>query len=280
MLLQIPFPVIDPVLFAFEVAGIHVTIKWYGVAYVLGFLAAWLLLRRLAARGRLPLDADGAGELVTWSVLGVLLGGRLGYVLLYTPGHYLAHPLEIPQIWDGGMSFHGGMLGVAGMIWLLARRRGVPALALVDGAAVAVTPGLFFGRLANFVNQELWGRPTELPWAIVFTDPAAGGVPRHPSQIYEALLEGLVLLGLLWWLSHRPAFRVPGALTAAFVAAYGALRFLVEFAREPDAHLGTVLGPLSMGQLLCLAMIAGGGVWLARLRACSRRPGAGAGPGT
>jgi phosphatidylglycerol:prolipoprotein diacylglycerol transferase len=256
---EIAYPVIDPVLFELG----PITVRWYGMAYLIGFLAGWALLRRLASRGFLPMERQAVGDLITTMVIGVLLGGRIGYVGFYKPGWYFEHPGEVIAIWDGGMSFHGGLLGTIAAVLLFARRRRLPATELMDAVALACTPGLFFGRLANFVNGELWGRPSDVPWAMVFPDDVLR-LPRHPSQLYEALLEGALLLILLSALLRVARFRRRGAIAASFVIGYGVARFLVEFAREPDQHLGTVLWGLSLGQFLCLGMVAAGVIWLAR----------------
>jgi phosphatidylglycerol:prolipoprotein diacylglycerol transferase len=252
---MIPYPSIDPV--ALRVGPLAV--RWYGIAYLLGFLAGYGILRRTAARGRIPLTAAGVGDLLSALVGGVVLGGRLGYVLFYNLPYFIDHPLRVVAVWEGGMSFHGGLLGVVAAAWIFSRRRSVPLLRLGDALALAVTPGLFFGRLANFVNGELYGRVSGVPWAMVF--PGAGSMPRHPSQLYEALLEGPILGAIVWLVGRATRYR-EGRQTAAFLLAYGALRFLVEFTREPDRQLGFLLGSLTMGQLLSLALLAAGG-WVA-----------------
>ncbi len=254
ILLSIPFPDIDPIIFTIG----SLEIRWYGFSYILGFVVGFAILRRLSTRGILPLEKSQVGEFLTGAMIGVIAGGRLGYVIFYKLPHYLDHPLEIVAIWDGGMSFHGGLLGVAIAGFLFCRKRDVPGLAILDAAAIAATPGLLFTRLANFINQELWGRPSDVPWAVEFTRPSAGGVPRHPSQIYEGLLEGAVLFVILWSLSYNRAYSRRGATAATFLVGYGCFRFVVEFYREPDRHLGAVLGPLSVGQLLSMGMIVVG----------------------
>ncbi|GAB4278184.1 MAG: prolipoprotein diacylglyceryl transferase [Deferrisomatales bacterium] len=245
--------------------------RWYGIAYLLGFLAGFAILRWLGRRGQSPLTRERLGDYLSWAALGVVAGGRLGYVLFYDPAYFAAHPLEIPALWHGGMSFHGGLLGVLGATWLYARRLGVPLLGITDALALAVPPGLFFGRLANFVNGELYGRVTSVPWAMVF--PAGGPAARHPSQLYEALLEGPLLWLLVFWAGRGPS-AARGTRSAAFLAGYGILRFLVEFTREPDAHLGFVLGPFSMGQVLSAALVAAGlALWVdTRLRKGGQGP--------
>lgn len=259
---------IDPV--AFSVGPLAV--RWYGLAYVAGFLAAWGLGRLRARRPRSPLDGRGLDDLITWLILGLVAGGRLGYVLFYNLPHYLESPLDALQVWQGGMSFHGGLLGVLAAAWLFARSRSIPFLAVGDFLAPLVPPGLFLGRLANFVNGELWGRATDAPWGVVFPSPQAGGVPRHPTQLYEAGLEGLILFAVLWFYSRTP--RPQGRVGGLFLAGYGAARFLVEFVRLPDAQLGYLAwGWLTMGQVLCVPMLAAG-LWLL-LRPVGERAGHG-----
>jgi phosphatidylglycerol:prolipoprotein diacylglycerol transferase len=229
-------------------------VRWYGLMYLLGFgLAWWLGLRRIAA-GHAPIDRRQFDDLIFYAVLGVILGGRLGYVLFYKPDYYAAHPLEIPAVWQGGMSFHGGLLGVMAAMWLAARRHKLDFLRLMDFIAPLCPLGIAAGRMGNFINGELWGRPTDLPWGMVF--PGAGPLPRHPSQLYEFALEGLVLFALLWWFSSKP--RPRGQVSAMFLIGYGCLRFLAEFAREPDSFLGFLALGMTMGQWLCVPMILGG----------------------
>jgi phosphatidylglycerol:prolipoprotein diacylglycerol transferase len=259
----IPFPAIDPVLI--EIGPF--AIRWYALAYLVGFVAGWkytVHLVRTVPVGPTPRDMD---DFLTWAVVGTILGGRLGYVLFYNSSFYLAHPLEALRIWEGGMSFHGGLLGVILAMILFARRRGFSPFAIGDVVAAAAPIGLFLGRLANFVNGELFGRVTDVPWAVIF--PRGGDLPRHPSQIYEALLEGLVLFLVLFVLARRTELRRrPGIVGGAFLIGYGLCRFAVEFFREPDAQLGFLWLGATMGQLLSLPMIAVGisFVWLACIR--------------
>ena len=244
-------PGFDPV--AVEIGPLKV--RWYGLMYVLSFLAAWWLGRRRAARPGSGWRAEEVGDLLVYAAFGVILGGRIGYVLFYGLDAFLADPLMALRIWEGGMSFHGGLLGVMAALWRYGRRTGRGFWAVADFCAPLVPPGLFFGRIGNFINGELWGRPTDLPWGMVF--PLAGPAPRHPSQLYEATLEGLVLFALLWWFTARPRPRM--APSGLFLALYGTFRFLVEFVREPDPQLGFIaFGWLTMGQLLSLPMVAGG----------------------
>jgi phosphatidylglycerol:prolipoprotein diacylglycerol transferase len=246
-------PDIDPV--AFSIGPLAV--RWYGLMYLLGFgLAWWLGLRRIA-QGRAPIDRRQFDDLIFYAVLGVILGGRLGYVLFYKPAYYASHPLEIPAVWQGGMSFHGGLLGVMLAMALAARKHRIDYLRLMDFVAPLVPLGIAAGRMGNFINGELWGRPTDLPWGMLFRN--AGDLPRHPSQLYEFALEGLTLFALLWWFSSQP--RARGQVSAMFLIGYGCLRFLGEFAREPDSFLGFLALGMTMGQWLCVPMIAGG-LWL------------------
>ena len=257
-MLSLAFPAIDPV--AFELGP--VVIRWYALAYLAGFVGGWRYCVYLARRQPGPPSAGDIDDLLTWVVIGTILGGRLGYVLFYNPAHFLENPSQILAVWQGGMSFHGGLLGVVLAIAWFARARRIPALVLGDVVAPAVPIGLFFGRIANFINGELYGRPTELPWGMVF--PAADAQPRHPSQLYEAALEGLLLFVVLAAMARRPGLRArTGLLTGVFLAGYGAARFLVEFTRAPDPQLSGLVEAihLSMGQLLSLPMLAVG-IWL------------------
>ena len=247
------WPVIDPVALSLGPVKVH----WYGIMYLVGFVLAWLLGRHRARRWAdwMPEQVD---DLVTWCMLGAVLGGRLGYMFFYDLPAFLADPLLIVQLWNGGMSFHGGLLGVVFAVWWWGRRRKKPFLAVLDFMAPLVPPGLFFGRLGNFINGELWGATTALPWGVVF--PSGGPLPRHPSQLYEAGLEGLVLFIALWIYSSRS--RPPGRVSGLFGLLYGVFRFGLEFVRQPDVQLGYLaFGWLTMGQILCLPLIAAGG-WL------------------
>ncbi|NOD35276.1 MULTISPECIES: prolipoprotein diacylglyceryl transferase [unclassified Ruegeria] len=282
------FPDLSPELFLISLFGMEFALRWYALAYIAGILIAWRLavvaLRRPALwpADTPPMKPDQLEDLVTWIILGVILGGRLGFVLFYQPAYYLSNPLEILKVWQGGMAFHGGLLGVILASYMFARRHQIPTLSLGDLVAYTVPPGLLLGRLANFVNAELWGRPSELPWAVIFPGFAAQDCPgvvagmcaRHPSQLYEAALEGVLLGALLLWLVyHRGAFKKPGMIMGLFLAGYGASRFIVEFFRQPDAQFvspGNPLGlawhvggyGLTMGQILSLPMIAIG-LWFA-----------------
>ncbi len=250
------YPEIDPVLIWIG----PIAIRWYALAYAAGLFLGWRYVLELNRRRARVTDDRGVDDLLLWLTLGVVAGGRLGYVAFYKPGYYLDNPLEAIQVWQGGMSFHGGLLGVAVTLWLFARRRRIAPLRLADLVMPAVPIGLFFGRLANFINGELHGRASDLPWAMVF--PRGGPVPRHPSQLYEAALEGLLLFLLLSWLAWRTRlFERPGLATGIFLIGYALARTVVELAREPDAHLGLLLAGTTMGQLLSLPMLLAG-LWL------------------
>jgi phosphatidylglycerol:prolipoprotein diacylglycerol transferase len=259
---MLTYPRIDPVLIHFG----PVRIRWYGLMYLLGFLLGYLLLRKQIREGGFRITLDQLGGLTTALILGVILGGRLGYVLFYDFSTYLHHPLQILAIWNGGMSFHGGLIGtlVAGAIFC--RREALSYLHVADRVAVVVPVGLGLGRIANFINNELVGRVTDLPWGMVF--PGYGDLPRHPSQLYEAFLEGAVLFTVLWLLRRRLAAR--GALLGLFLVLYATFRIAVEFVRQPDPQLGFLLFGATMGQLLSSVMLAAG-AWLL---ATARRRGA------
>ena len=232
-------------------------LRWYSLAYLFGIIIGWWYLLKLLREPGAPMAKRHADDMVFYATLGIILGGRLGYVLFYRPGYYLENPLEIVQLWDGGMSFHGGVIGVSlGILWM-ARKHKLDWLRIHDYVACCIPFGLFLGRLANFVNAELWGRQTDLPWGIVF--PNAGGVARHPCQLYEAALEGIVLFVILWALFWKTRARwQPGRLVGAFILVYGISRFLVELVRQPDVGLENLSWGLSMGQTLSLPMILGG----------------------
>jgi phosphatidylglycerol:prolipoprotein diacylglycerol transferase len=247
-------PEIDPVAISLG----PLAIRWYGLMYLAGFGAGWWLgLRRIAKappERPAPVTRGQFDDLLFFSVLGVILGGRLGYVLFYKPAYYAAHPLEIFAIWQGGMSFHGGFLGVLIAMWLLARRHRIDWWRLMDFVAPLVPLGVAAGRMGNFINGELYGRVTDLPWGMVFR--GAGNAPRHPSQLYQFALEGIALFALLWWFSSKP--RPRAQVSALFLVGYGGFRFAAEFAREPDAFLGILALGLTMGQWLSLPMIIAG----------------------
>ena len=259
-MLALPFPVIDPI--ALEIGPI--AIRWYALAYLAGFILGWRYAVSLARQWDGPPTGPDIDDFLTWAIIGVIIGGRLGFVLFYNAGYFLEHPLEILYIWEGGMAFHGGLLGVALAIILFARVRGQSPFALGDIIACVSPIGLFFGRIANFVNNELWGRPTDLPWAVLFPippqwAPLLPSVPRHPSQLYQAFLEGLVLFVLLALLARQPTIRARhGLLTGIFLASYGSFRFLVEFVRQYDPRDGLLWDVFSQGQVLSVPMILAG----------------------
>lgn len=272
-LLAIPFPQIDPVMIEVGPFSVH----WYGMAYVAGILLGWWYARSLAANPRLwngtppftPVDID---DFLVWAVAGIILGGRLGYMLFYDLPAFIAEPWRIVMLWTGGMSFHGGLAGTVVAMLLYARSRGFSAFSLFDVIGASVGFGLFFGRCANFINQELFGRPTDVPWAVIF--PVAGPEPRHPSQLYEAVLEGLVLLVLMRIMTHGfGSLRYPGLTAGAFIAWYAVARIFVEFFRTPDQQIGYLYGGwLTMGMVLSLPLLAVG-IWsmaTARSRAGSK----------
>jgi phosphatidylglycerol:prolipoprotein diacylglycerol transferase len=243
-------PNIDPI--AFSIGPLAV--RWYGLMYLVGFATAWWLGSRRIGQGTAPINRKQFDDLIFFAVLGVILGGRLGYVLFYKPAHYAANPLEIFAVWQGGMSFHGGLIGVIAAMWLYAWRQRIDFLRLMDFLAPLCPLGIAAGRLGNFINGELYGRVTDLPWGMVFRH--AGDAPRHPSQLYQLALEGLALFALLWWFSAKP--RPRGQVSGLFLIGYGVFRFIAEFAREPDAFLGLLALGLTMGQWLSLPMIAVG----------------------
>ncbi len=260
---MLPYPQIDPI--AFSIGPI--SIYWYGIMYLIGFGGGWWLGRRRAREVWRGWRAEQVDDLVFYIVLGVLLGGRLGYVVFYDFGGFLANPISLFKIWQGGMSFHGGLIGVILAMVLFARRRDTTFFNVADFVAPLATIGIGAGRIGNFINGEIWGKETDLPWGMVFPDARAGGVPRHPSQLYEMLLEGVVLFIVLWLFSRRP--RPVMATSALFLMLYGVFRFSVEFVRVPDAQYGYLaFGWVTMGQVLSLPMILAGGfmLWYAYTR--------------
>lgn len=266
-----PYPQIDPIAFSIGPVAVH----WYGIAYVVGIMLGWLYARRLIEtpglwRGDAPATRVQLDDFLVWAAVGIILGGRIGYILFYDFANVAADPLRAVQVWNGGMSFHGGLAGTTLAMILFARRNGIPIWSLFDIVAAVVPIGLFFGRIANFVNGELWGRLSDAPWAVIF--PEAGPFARHPSQLYEAGLEGIVLLAVLAIAIYRSgAMKRPGLVTGLFVTGYALSRITVEFFREPDPQLGYLFGGwLTMGMLLSLPMLAVG-LW-AIVRARSAHP--------
>ncbi|MGA9252495.1 MAG: prolipoprotein diacylglyceryl transferase [Roseobacter sp.] len=287
----IPFPNISPEIFSISVFGFELALRWYALAYIVGIVLGWRLAVRAVQQPKLWRDDDPVmspaqiEDLLTWIILGVILGGRLGYVAFYQPAYYLQNPSEILAIWQGGMAFHGGLLGVIVAGWIYTTRHQIAKLSAADVMALGVPPGLLLGRIANFINAELWGRPTNLPWGVAFPGGAAQDCPgvdvvcaRHPSQLYEAGLEGLLLGGILIWLVwRRDALKRPGTVAGVFFAGYGLSRFFVEFFRQPDAQFVSPDNPLglawhlggygfTMGQILSAPMIVLGFVLILRAR--------------
>ena len=285
MLLALPFPNISPEIFAFDLFGIEIALRWYALAYIAGIVLGWRYIVLLIARPHLwtavPMSKKQVEDLMTWMVLGVIIGGRLGSVLFYNPAQYLADPLSILKVWEGGMAFHGGFVGVAVGVVLFGWKNKLPILSIGDAVAVVTPLGLLFGRLANFIKPELWGRPTDVDWGVSFPDARAQICPpewlgeclRHPSQLYEAGLEGLLLLLVMSWLVWRKGWlKAPGRLIGVFLLGYGASRWVVEYFRQPDAQFASADNPIgfiftfantgvTMGQLLSLPMILAG-VWM------------------
>ena len=276
---MIPFPDISPEIFSIELFGFNLALRWYAVSYILGFICALRLMKFFVVRKRLwalenpPLSTDQADSFLTYLILGVIIGGRLGYVFFYNFEYYALNPLAIFRIWDGGMAFHGGFIGVIAAVILFSRANKLPLWPTADLIAVSTPPGLLFGRGANFVNAELWGRPTEVYWGVIFPGELAqkcagvvGPCARHPSQLYEAGLEGLLLLIVLVYIALKGGFKSPGLLTGVFALGYGASRFFVEYFRVPDPQFFSELNPfgfaftfggfgVTMGQSLSLPMI-------------------------
>ncbi len=281
MLGAISFPNISPEIFSIELFGFNLALRWYALSYIVGIALGWFVIAAALKRPQLwpndtaPMDKSYLEDLLTYIVIGVIAGGRLGYVLIYDPAHFIQNPLEIPMIWTGGLSFHGGFLGVILAVTLFSRRKSVPLPQLSDVIALAATPAILLVRCANFINGELWGRPTDVPWGVIFPSAAAQDCPevtailcaRHPSQLYEAALEGLLLGALLFYLAfRRGAFKMPWLMTGVFFFVYGTARFLVEFVRQPDAQFRGPDNPLgwaldfgewgvTMGQILSTPMI-------------------------
>ena len=286
----LPFPDISPDIFSIDLFGMTFALRWYALAYIAGLVIGWRIVTALVRRPALwrdgpPMTAEQVESLLTWIILGVIIGGRMGFVLFYQPAQFLANPGQILRVWEGGMSFHGGFLGVVVATLIFCRKERIPLLPAADALAVAAPPGLLLGRIANFINAELWGRPTTLPWGVAFPGEAAQtceGVidicARHPSQLYEAALEGLILGAVLLVLVFRRGWlKMPGQTFGLFLAGYGAARFVVELFRQSDAQFITPDNPmgyalqlgatgLSMGQLLSLPMILGGLVLIALAR--------------
>jgi phosphatidylglycerol:prolipoprotein diacylglycerol transferase len=257
-LFAIPFPNIDPVLLS--VGPFH--IRWYALSYIVGIFVGWWWARRLAGNAKLwgpkaPLKPGDIDDFVVWATLGIILGGRVGYVLFYDLPRFLERPASIFAIWEGGMSFHGGFLGTVLAMVLFARSRRIPTWSLIDVIAASVPPGILLVRIANFINGELWGKETDLPWGVAF--PMAGPEPRHPTQLYEGLLEGAALFLILLYFTHaQKRLRQPAFISGVFAAWYGAVRILIEFVRVPDVQIGYLAGPLTLGMLLSIPLFLAG----------------------
>ena len=279
--LVLPFPAFDPVLVSIG----PVAVRWYALAYIGGILFGWLYARALIRAeelwgGKPPLTLGDIDDFILWVTLGIIFGGRLGYVLFYNPAHFATHPLEILQLWTGGMSFHGGFLGCVAAVMLFAWKRNIRILSLLDVMAATTPIGLFLGRIANFINAELWGRATDVPWAVIFCNDMiramhggvcpAGEAPRHPSQLYEAVLEGLVLFVVLYMLIRGGALRRPGLILGAFALIYSLARGFSEFFREPDKQLGFLFSGMTMGMLLSIPLALAGIILIAQ--AMRRQP--------
>lgn len=252
---MIPYPNIDPVFLRLG----PLQFRWYGLMYLLALAAAYFIIKARAAAQHIVLAKEHIYDLIVHAAVGVFLGGRLGYCLFYNFSYYIENPLKIFAVWEGGMSFHGGLLGTVLALWFFSHRRGIPAYAIADLGGLCAPIGLGLGRIGNFINGELYGRPTDVPWCMVF--PAGGPQCRHPSQLYEAGLEGALLFGVVWFVSRLKT--PPGTVFWSFITGYGLCRMVVEFFRQPDMHLGYIFGPFSMGQVLSFPMILIGAFMLA-----------------
>jgi phosphatidylglycerol:prolipoprotein diacylglycerol transferase len=259
--LLITFPVFDPIAISFG----WFAIRWYALAYIVGIVLGWIYARSLVKKERLwggpaPITLPQLDDFILWVTIGIIVGGRTGYVLFYNPAFFFQHPVEIFQLWNGGMSFHGGFLGCVAAVMLFARSNGISILSLGDITTAVAPIGILLGRIANFINSELWGRTTDtsVPWAMVF--PNGGPLPRHPSQLYEAGLEGILLFAILAVMIRMGALKRPGLILGSFIAIYGIARITGEMFREPDAQLGFLWGGLTMGMLLSVPMIIAGAI--------------------
>lgn len=252
-MLAIPFPTIDPVIFSFEVGGFHPAVRWYSLAYILGIVLGWWYISWRNKKDNFFTE-DALDATLTWAVIGIILGGRLGYVLFYNPIYYATHILEALKVWEGGMSFHGGLLGVIVAFYIFSRKYKLPFLSVTDRLAIVAPIGLLLGRIANFINAELYGRKTDVPWGVIF--PNTDGIPRHPSQLYEATLEGLVLFIILFLLvCYSNSLKKSGFLSGCFLVGYSIARLSLELVREPDDGVSLLFGVITRGQLLSIPMV-------------------------
>ncbi len=258
LLTALTFPEIDPIIFSIG----PFAVRWYALAYIAGLVIGWRLMVKFANHPQSKISPEQVDDFLVWATLGVILGGRLGYVLFYKPDFYLHNPIEILKVWHGGMSFHGGFIGVVSAAFLFSKKHKLPTFELADMLAIAAPIGLFFGRIANFINGELYGRISDVPWAVIF--PNGGPAPRHPSQIYEALLEGLLLFVIMILLRQTKIGQKPGFLTGVFFIGYALARGFVELFRQPDDYLGFLIGGATMGQLLSIPMIVIGAYLMLR----------------
>lgn len=286
----LPFPNIDPEIFSFDIGGFHIALRWYALAYIAGLLIGWRYILLLVSRPALwhvvPISKKQVEDLMTWIIVGIIVGGRLGFVLFYDFAQFRDNPVDILKVWEGGMSFHGGFFGVVAAVSLYCWRHKIPVLSIGDVVAAATPFGLLLGRIANFIKPELWGRPADVPWAVSFPDPRAqicppewvGDCLRHPSQLYEAGLEGLLLGLVMAWVVWRKGWlKAPGRIVGLFLLGYGASRWVVEYFRQPDAQFSSVENPIgyiytfaqtgvTMGQLLSLPMVLIGVIMIVRIR--------------
>ncbi len=286
----LPFPNINPEIFAFDLFGFNIALRWYALAYIAGLVLGWryivVLIQKPGLWRTVPMDKKQVEDLLTWMVAGVIIGGRLGFVFFYAPAQYIANPVDILKVWEGGMSFHGGFIGVIAGVVIFGWRNKLPILSIGDAVAAAAPLGLFFGRLANFIKPELWGRPTDVAWGVNFPDPRAqycgpdwvGECLRHPSQLYEAGLEGLILgLIIAWVVWRKDWLKAPGRVIGLFLLGYGSARWFVEYFRQPDAQFTSPDNPIgyiftfaqtgvTMGQLLSAPMIIVGAIMIVKIR--------------
>lgn len=247
---MINFPNVNPIIFSMG----PLTISWYSLSYVIGILLGWCYINKLIFLYKIGITKKDTEDFVSWAIIAIIIGGRLGYVFFYNPKKYLSNPIEVLKTYEGGMSFHGGILGIVIALYFYSKKKGINPLSLSDILAIVAPIGIFGGRIANFINAELYGRPTNVPWAIIF--PYSDGLPRHPSQLYEATLEGIILFFIMLYFTHKLTFlRNPGKISAIFLLFYSIFRIFIEFFREPDINIGFIFKHLTLGQILCIPMI-------------------------